>query len=158
MDGKLFIFDYGADIKIAGGDLAPDAGLYTAVIISLFTDKRAEADAELPDPSGGRRGWWPDTKTQKIGSHLWLINREKTLEEVAARAKEYCEAALKWLTDDGIAASVTVETSVIRPNGLQILIEIQRGAAKKYDYLWQGVADSSQFQAGDTSVQLIFVK
>lgn len=157
-DGKLFIFDYGADIKIALGDLVPDAGLYTAVLISLFTDKRAPADAELPDPAQGRRGWWPDTETQKIGSHLWLLNREKTLEEVAARAKEYTEAALKWLTDEGIAARVLVETLIVRPFGLQIRIEIRRGAARKYDYLWKGVAESEQLQAGETTVQLKFVQ
>lgn len=155
-DGKFFIFDFGADIKISNSDIVPDEGIYTAVIISLFSDRRAPVDAALPDASEGRRGWWADTDKVKVGSLLWLLDREKTLPEVAARAREYCAEALQWLIDDGIAAAVKIDATIIRPNGLQILIKISRGKAKKYDYLWQGVAKSEQITAGNTTVQLQF--
>ncbi|KKM77206.1 hypothetical protein LCGC14_1372390 [marine sediment metagenome] len=97
-------------------DLESDNGLETAVIISLFTDRRAKVDDILPDPNNpDRRGWWgdlvsPEVKDDQIGSRLWLLNREKTLESVLERAKQYAEEALQWLIEDGVAVKIDVET------------------------------------------------
>ena len=44
-----------ADIGIARGDIATDAGLQTAVIISLLSDREAAPGDVLPD-DGGPRG------------------------------------------------------------------------------------------------------
>ena len=84
-------------------DLQGDDGLMTAVIISLFTDARAHDDDPLPDErvgvSSDRRGWWgdclPDAQGEQtlesIGSRLWLLWREKDLDSVVARARQYAE-------------------------------------------------------------------
>jgi len=105
--------DFSFDSSIQ--DLESDEGIETAVIISLFTDKRAKIDDILPDPnSSDRRGWWgdlvSDIEDDQIGSRLWLLNREKTEESILARAKEYVQEALQWLSDDGVVAKVVVET------------------------------------------------
>ena len=48
-----------ADMSLIGIDLATEEGLYTAVVISLFTDARADKDDELPaGENDSRRGWW----------------------------------------------------------------------------------------------------
>jgi len=95
-------------------DLEFDESLETAVIISLFTDRRANEDDILPDPNNlDRRGWWGDLTTSfeddQIGSRLWLLEREKTLESVLVRAKEYTREALHWMIEDGVAVKIETE-------------------------------------------------
>ena len=85
--------------------------LVRAVVISLFTWRRAHADDDLPAEQ--RMGWWgdsfPTVPNDRIGSRLWLLSRAKLLPETLARAKEYAEEALAWLIEDGVAARVDVE-------------------------------------------------
>lgn len=92
--------------------LEEDDGLETAVILSLFTDRRAAEDDALPDGSDDRRGWWgdayPDVDGDLIGSRLWLLFREKDMQSAVNRAREYTEEALEWLLEDGIARRVEV--------------------------------------------------
>lgn len=89
--------------------------LVRAVMISLFTWRRANPDDELPDTSPGaqRMGWWADSfptvPNDRIGSRLWLLSRAKLTAETLKRAREYAVEALQWLIDDGIAARVDVE-------------------------------------------------
>jgi len=91
--------------------LASSEPLVRAVIISLFTWRRARPDDEQPGNS--REGWWGDTfasvQDDRIGSRLWLLSRAKMTAETPRRAKEYAEEALAWLVEDGIAARVDVE-------------------------------------------------
>lgn len=51
---------FAADLAIEGGRLVTDDGLRTAILISLFTDARANDDDPLPEPGADRRGWWGD--------------------------------------------------------------------------------------------------
>jgi phage gp46-like protein len=89
--------------------------LVRAVVVSLFTWRRAEPDDDLPTPDalGARMGWWgdsfPPVAGDRIGSRLWLLSRAKLLPETTARAKEYALEALQWLLDDGVATKVEVE-------------------------------------------------
>ncbi len=98
------------DLSLSGYDLATEGGLRTAVIISLFTDRRAEADDEIPDGSDDRRGWWAGS----IGSRLWLLARAKETPDTLARARAYAIEALQWLIDDGIATAVDVTAEWVR--------------------------------------------
>lgn len=86
--------------------------LVRAVVMSLFTWRRANPDDKLPGDQ--RMGWWGDTfalvENDRIGSRLWLLARSKLLPETVALAKEYVEEALAWLVDDGVAARVDVRT------------------------------------------------
>ncbi|MGH6714754.1 MAG: phage GP46 family protein [Bradyrhizobium sp.] len=131
------------DLALAGADLQTDAGLDTAVILSLFCDARADAD-EIPD-GADPRGYWGDAFAEdagdRFGSKLWLLAREKQLQSVADRAQEYAQAALAWLVADGIAASVVVVASFPERGAIQIAVAIARpgaGAAfeRQYQYVW----------------------
>jgi phage gp46-like protein len=111
MDLKLFTTDNatGFDIALDGHDLATDSGLTTAVMVSLYTDRRADNDDEIPDGTTDRRGCWMDMFDDHIqGSRLWLLGREKELPNVLQRAREYAEEALQWLIDKGVVMAVSV--------------------------------------------------
>lgn len=124
-------FDQGADYALDALGLTEDDGLETAVVLSLFTDRRALADDPLP-ASADRRGWWADgtgdDARDRIGSRLWLLWREKQMPSVLVRARQYAEEALAWLVTDGVARSVDVlatnprrevlalEVGIVRPN------------------------------------------
>lgn len=137
--------DTGADCDLAAGDrdLATDDGLETAVVVSLFTDRRAEADDRLPAAGEDRRGWWgdaaPDLPDDRIGSRLWLLSREKQLPEVLARAEEYARQALAWLVEDGVAGRVSVVASAPRPGTLALAVAIDRpgAGARRFEYVWR---------------------
>lgn len=105
----------GADIAVIDGLLQLDGGLRTAVLISLFTDARADAADVLPTAGDDVRGWWADTFAEtegdRIGSRLWLLSREKATNKTLERARGYARDALAWLIEDGIAATVEVATS-----------------------------------------------
>lgn len=148
MDAQMTIKEIGSgDITLQGFDLAQDAGLKTAVIVSLFTDRRALPDDPLPGADDDLRGWWgdtfPDTPRDRIGSRLWLLSREKQLTEVVNRAREYIEEALIWLVEDGIARRVVVSAEIIRSGVLGIGVEIFRPDGSVVDFrfarLWEGV-------------------
>lgn len=128
------IFDW----AVAGGDLADDGGLYTAVALSLFTDRLANPDDALPAANGDRRGWWGDVylplsadgTPDHIGSRLWLLARAVQIPETAQRAQAYCVEALAWLVDDGVAARVDVPLPTFPAMGLMaISVTISQQAA-----------------------------
>lgn len=79
-----------------------------AVIISLFSWRRANPDDNAPQPLG----WWGDTfptvTGDRIGSRLWLLGREKITNETLNRARDYAIEALQWLLDDGVTARIDV--------------------------------------------------
>lgn len=136
------------DLSVLEEDLATEAGLETAVIISLFTDRRVEI-GELPDGVSGQRGWWGDMFAEvfddEIGSKLWLLNYEKELPETLAKAEEWTRDALQWMLDDGIASDIDVSTEWSADSFLKINISITKpdGSAPvnyNFDYAWTGQA------------------
>lgn len=133
------------DLALVNGDLATDSGLETATILSLFTDRRALPEDELPDGGTDRRGWWADAYSGRpFGSRLWLLWREKELDDVLRRAREYTEEALAWMVEDGVASAVEVEAERFRPGTLLIRTAIIRGDGsvleRNYEYVWQAAA------------------
>lgn len=133
-----------ADLAVVCGDLAVGNDLSTAVMLSLFSDRRANEDDKIPDGIDPR-GWWADAMDgQLIGSRLWLLERARSLPETFALAKEYAEEALQWLIDDGIAAKVEVAAVPMRGTDcdcvLSLRIQITKPDGKslgwKYRYAW----------------------
>lgn len=92
------------------GDILTEDQLDTAIVVSLFTDARAEAH-EIVKPQM-RRGWVGDLEDGSIGSKLWLLEQERLTLAVLARASDYAEKALEWLVDDQIAVSVVARAYV----------------------------------------------
>jgi phage gp46-like protein len=128
--------------KIVDGDLAGDEGLETAVIISLFSDKRI-SDEEIPDGITDKRGWWgdmfPDIEGDKIGSKLWLVSRGKINAITLANLENYAKDSLQWMIDDGVASYLEVVAAYLSDKKTAVIsISIQRptGETDKFALNW----------------------
>ncbi len=131
----------GGDVEIVAGSLVADDTLRTAILISLFTDRRAGLDDELPDGAGGdRRGWVGDALStvdgDRIGSRLWLLKRRKQTEQTRRDAETWCREALEWLVEDSIATGLTVEAEWIRSGVLAcaIGVSLPDGSQQTFTY------------------------
>lgn len=143
----MSIFEQDRTIVIDG--VATDAGLQSAdplvraVIISLFTWRRANPDDDLPGSE--RMGWWGDTYASpagdRIGSRLWLLARAKLTAQAITQAEAYAREALQWLLDDGVATSVDVTAERMGLSGLALACTITRaegGAVSlRFDNAWE---------------------
>lgn len=100
-----------------------------AVLISLFTNRRANADDDLPTPT--KQGWWGDTyapiNNDKIGSRLWLLNRSTLTAQTVLKAQEYATEALAWLVNDKVANNVQINTERLDLTSLALQIQITKG-------------------------------
>jgi phage gp46-like protein len=138
-----------ADLTMIDSDLASDRSLATAVLLSLFTDRRAHDD-DVP-PSGDsrdRRGWWADQFAvvggDLIGSRLWLLDRSTLTNENALKAKQYALEALQWMLDDAVVASIDV-TVTNTSNGRLIVVAVQRPSGDRttfsFDPAWSHLVE-----------------
>ncbi len=125
--------------------LAADTGLETAVILSLFTDRRAHGDDILPS-GDDRRGWWADAHADvegdRWGSRLWLLARSKQMPDVLRRAEEYAREALQWLIEDRVMQSVQCRAEIVRTGVLGLTVVMTRGnnlaVRYRFEIFWKG--------------------
>jgi phage gp46-like protein len=137
-----------ADLSMIDADLASERGLETAVLLSLFLDRRAQPDDQPPsgDPAD-RRGWWADQlaaiEGDRIGSRLWLLDRSVRSGETARRAEEYVREALAWMIEDRVVSAVAVEIDATG-NDLVIGVTLQRpgrdAVSFRFAHVWDATA------------------
>lgn len=138
------------DVIIAMGDLATKNELETAVLVSLFTWRRAQPDDPLPYDGSPLQGWWGDSfadvEQDQIGSKLWLLSREKLTQETMNRAREYIREALQWMLDDGVATQVDVSLEKRDAWTLAILVTIYRRSGQivplRFEHQWEALANA----------------
>lgn len=150
-DIALVMGEFGGDVVVDGLDLARDDGLETAVVISLFTDRRAtpeQVPAELPQDD--LRGYWgdvrPDVEGDQSGSLLWLLAREKQLPQTLSRAQQYAREALDWMLADRIATRIDVAADYVAMGWMLLTIDIYRpdGSAVRYRYQYEWAAQAAK--------------
>lgn len=130
----------GGDWQIGSGDLVAGDDLQTAIFISLFTDRQARSDDDYDGTD--RKGWWGDTDADyPIGSRIWLLRRQRLSAKVATRAVAYAKEALQWLIDDGVVASVSINTQIVYPSRLNMAITYQKpdltSTTVQYFWVWE---------------------
>lgn len=136
-----------ADMSFSNDDLIREEGLETAVVMSLFTDRRANED-DIIDNSDDMRGWWGDQTSDipndRNGSRLWLLERAKVIPETLTLAKKYAEESLEWMIDDGVAVKVEVVPEVFGEKGnerlgltVKIYKEFNNIEVFEFDNLWE---------------------
>ena len=150
-DAAMVMTENGGELVLSGFDLARDDGLETAVIISLFTDRRASAE-QLPVelPQDDLRGYWGDignaTPSDQTGSLLWLLAREKQLPQILGRAQQYCREALAWMVEDLVATRVEVTAEFVAQGWMLILVDIFRptGSPVRYRFNYEWAAQAAK--------------
>jgi len=108
-----------------------ESALIRAVVISLYTWRRADTDDPVDDDQ--LYGWWGDSypaiADDRIGSRLWLLRRVKLTDATQRDAEFYAAEALRWLLDDGHVLDVSINstrTAINRLN-LGVVLTIQDG-------------------------------
>lgn len=148
-DAAMVMTEFGGDLVLFGFDLERDDGLETAVIISLFTDRRASAEQIPPEyEQDDLRGYWGDltnvSATDQTGSLLWLLAREKELPQTLSRAEQYYRDALAWMIDDVVATTIEVAASYHSRGVMLLVIDIYRPTGPtvryRYNYEWSAQA------------------
>lgn len=98
------------------------ADLTRAVIISLYTWRRAATDDPVDDDE--RFGWWGDSypviADDRIGSRLWLLRRVKLTAQTQRDAEFYAREALQWLVDDGHVIGLEVSSEQVDSSRLNL--------------------------------------
>ncbi|NMZ35349.1 phage GP46 family protein [Pseudomonas proteolytica] len=120
-----------------------EASLIRAVVISLFTWRRAATDDPVDDDE--RFGWWGDTyptiADDPIGSRLWLLRRVKLTAGTQRDAEFYAREALQWLLDDQQVLDVEVlsERADSHRLNLRVILTVPSGARLQINssQLWQ---------------------
>lgn len=114
----------GTRYNVTSSGIEQDGSLQTAVIISLFTDKRDPS--ALPDDA---RGFWGD---DEIGSLRWTLSREKQTSEVLNRLIKYDTDALQWLKKAGRVTAIDITASWVARGVLSenITLTLPNGSAR----------------------------
>jgi len=126
------------DWSFSGTQLQSGSDLLTSVLISLFSDRVANADDAILDGSGDPRGWWGDDGQYPVGSRLWLLERAKQNQDTLGRARDYIAEALQWMIDDGVVLSfdILVEWTRASVLGMQIIARRQDGTSEALNFAW----------------------
>lgn len=96
------------DISIANGDVVMDQSFDTAIVISLFSNARADEN-EVPKPSNRQGVWYsPD-----VGSKLWIALTSRKTNDTLNKARDYTKSCLQWLIDDGYLKNIEVNVELI---------------------------------------------
>ena len=115
-----------------------DNPLVRALIISLFSWRRANPDDDVDDVMG----WWADTYNQDgdlTGSRLWELLRQKITQTALAAADEYCREALEWLVTDGVASEVTATAERSGFDQVDIVVTVQQPGRDQTSIRFQNV-------------------
>lgn len=113
-----------ADFALGPADLVVGSELASAIVVSLFTDP----------------GWWGNTyEDDDWGCRLLELRRAKHSNETLLRARDYCQAALAWLIEDGVARAVDVQTAW-QGSLLAIAITVtQATGVSRFSFVWDEV-------------------
>jgi phage gp46-like protein len=148
------------DWMFVNGDLVIGDGyqdLQTAVLVSLFTDRRCNDDYMPFD--GNRRGWWADTYlgAYPYGSRLWQLFRAAIGPNTLLNAQTYCKEALQWLLDDGVASSVSVQASYPSQEALGLVVSVQEPQLNsptvfRFSWAWTSTIVQAFNEAGEPAL------
>ena len=139
-DALLRIENNEADLVIEDGDVVLDEGLSTAVLVSLFSDARAD-EGQLAPRFVNRGGYWAERPTDPWGSTLWLEYRGKAVAETAERLRQATEESLAWLVENGIAGDVVVTADIAGPGKVDLAVALERGEAVAWPQAWEALQD-----------------
>lgn len=96
------------------GNISTTNGLDTAILLTLFTDARAD-DSEVQEAIN-RRGWWGNAFSpfvdSNVGSKIWLLANDTPTSDTKALATSYARQACQFLIDGGYVDNLNVVTTL----------------------------------------------
>lgn len=131
---------YQAELKLTDtGLIALDGDFTVPVMISLFTWRRDD-NVDVAK-TGNRYGWWADalqpSTSDRIGSRLWTLRREKNTLETQQKLQRIIAEALEWMTTLGIAQSIDVETERFSNDVIAAKVSITRASGGRWEKVWR---------------------
>lgn len=145
-DVGLIWQDGWADILLneSSTDLQTGKDLKTAILVSLFSDSRANPEELLLDEDP--RGWW----SRDLGSLLWLLARQKATLQNLEKGIQYIKDALNWLIVQNIAKSIDVTGTIENRSKFNFIITIKKSNDYRFQYLWENInSDSYKFDRSE---------
>lgn len=128
------------DISIENGDIVMINSFSTAIDISIYAERRAEASEQPVNYL--QRGWWgnelSDVQGFEIGSKLWELTQARDTTDTRNKAIAYLQEAFQWLIDDGHLTDVTIDAADLS----HITVRFMRG---------QNTVDSRSFSLWDNT-------
>ncbi|MBJ9871882.1 phage GP46 family protein [Citrobacter werkmanii] len=83
--------------------------LTRAVVISLFTHRRADPDDNADVPMGWWGDTWPIVANDRYGSKLWLLQRSKLTNALVNTVRTYIRESLQWMLDDSVVSRIDID-------------------------------------------------
>ncbi|HCL5682443.1 TPA: phage GP46 family protein [Citrobacter freundii] len=83
--------------------------LTRAVVISLFTHRRADPDDNADVPMGWWGDTWPMVANDRYGSKLWLLQRSKLTNALVNTVRTYIRESLQWMLDDSVVSRIDID-------------------------------------------------
>lgn len=126
---------------------APLDLLTRAVVISLFTHRRADPDDNADVPMGWWGDTWPTVQNDRYGSKLWLLQRSKLTNALVNTVRTYLRDALQWLIDDGVVSriDIDVQRTGINELGNSIILWQRDGPVTiSFNELWSVITNGGQ--------------
>ena len=121
--------------------------LTRAVVISLFTHRRADPDDNADVPMGWWGDTWPAVANDRYGSKLWLLKRSKLTNDLVNRVRTYLRDALQWMLVDGVVSRIDIDVQRTGINELGNSIVLWRGNSPltlSFENFWSAITHGGQ--------------
>ncbi|MCK7149735.1 phage tail protein [Enterobacter roggenkampii] len=121
--------------------------LTRAVVISLFTHRRADPDDNVDVPMGWWGDTWPAVANDRYGSKLWLLQRSKLTNGLVNTVRSYLRDALQWMQDDGVVTriDIDIQRTGINELGNKIVLWRRDGPVTiSFNDLWSVITNGGQ--------------
>ena len=121
--------------------------LTRAVVISLFTHRRADPDDNADVPMGWWGDTWPIVANDRYGSKLWLLQRSKLTNALVNTGRTYIRESLQWMLDDGVVSriDIDIQRTGINELGNSLVLWRRDGPVTiSFNEFWSVIANGGQ--------------
>ena len=121
--------------------------LTRAVVISLFTHRRADPDDNVDVPIGWWGDTWPVVANDRYGSKLWLLQRSNLTNALVNTVRNYLRDALQWMQEDGVVTriDIDIQRTGINELGNKIVLWRRDGPVTiSFNDLWSVITNGGQ--------------
>lgn len=117
------------DLAFDNGDLKSTQGFTSALLMSIFCERRATPSEVAPPEK--RRGWWGNAflgfTDFEIGSKLWLLSQARADQVTLNNSITFATNALDWLIDDKYIDKINITAEYNEQNILLLAIQLLIG-------------------------------